>query len=265
MKFNIRGREYWVEDHGKGPDLVLLHGFTGSASTFDVMLEHLSADYRLIKIDLPGHGKTGSLGVVTMEKFCHDLKELLEQLDIMEVSLLGYSLGGRTALSFAMLYPEYVKQLILESSSPGLETREEQLARQAKDQGLSEIIQSEGLEAFVSYWESIPLFATHEDLPQNIKVTLREERMSHSPEGLSDSLLGMGTGHQPSWWEQLSVLKIPVLLITGGRDEKFREINKRMSELLPKVVWREIEGTGHTVHLEKPIIFAKIIEDFMIE
>ncbi|SFJ39354.1 2-succinyl-6-hydroxy-2,4-cyclohexadiene-1-carboxylate synthase [Halobacillus dabanensis] len=265
MKINSRGRDYWVEDHGDGPVLVLLHGFTGSASTFDVMLDHLSADYRLIKIDLPGHGKTGPLGVVTMEKFCHDFKRLLDQLDIEEITLLGYSLGGRAALSFTMLYPEYVKQLILESSSPGLETTEEQLTRQAKDKGLSEMIQRDGLEAFVSYWEKIPLFESHQALSQDVKRTLREERMSHSPEGLSDSLLGMGTGHQPSWWGQLSVLKLPVLLITGGWDEKFRKINQRMSELLPEVVWREVEGAGHTVHLEKPIIFAKIVDDFMIE
>lgn len=261
----VNGREYWVVTEGEGPVLVLLHGFTGSSSTFDTMASHLSQQFRLIKIDLPGHGLTGEVGIVTMEQFCRDLAVIFERLDLRAVSLLGYSLGGRAALSFAMLYPEYIKRLILESTSPGLAVTEDQLARQARDKALAEKIQKEGIESFVSYWESIPLFDSQKKLSEEERGTIRAERLKQTARGLADSLLGMGTGHQPSWWSKLATLSLPVLLITGGDDGKFRDINKKMVDQLPKASWNEVGKAGHAVHLENPKIFAKIVDSFMIE
>ncbi|WP_371933452.1 2-succinyl-6-hydroxy-2,4-cyclohexadiene-1-carboxylate synthase [Halobacillus litoralis] len=229
------------------------------------MTSRLEKSYRLIKVDLPGHGKTGSIGRVTMERFCRDLKALLDQQGLEKVSLLGYSLGGRTALSFAMLYPEYVDRLILESASPGLPTTEEQLSRQAKDKGLSEKLMEEGIESFVDFWESIPLFDSQRKLPNDVKKALREVRLSQTAGGLSESLLGMGTGHQPSWWDRLSSLKCPVLLVTGEEDTKFRSINREMAERCPRATHRVVKDAGHTVHLENPGIFAKIVDGFMIK
>ncbi|CDQ21380.1 2-succinyl-6-hydroxy-2,4-cyclohexadiene-1-carboxylate synthase [Halobacillus karajensis] len=265
MIMKVNDHQYWVEDKGEGPALVMLHGFTGSASTFDQVAAHFSNSYRIIRVDLPGHARTGSIGRVTMEQFCRDLKDLLDQLGLSKVSLLGYSLGGRTALSFAVLYPCYVDRLILESASPGLATTEEQLSRQAKDKGLAEKLLEEGLEAFVDYWENIPLFHSHQRLPLPAKKHLRAERLGHMEKGLAESLLGMGTGHQPSWWNKLSSLKTPVLLITGGEDKKFFTINEKMKGRLPNAFHKVVEHSGHTVHLEKPSFFAKIVDSFMIE
>ncbi|RDY71899.1 2-succinyl-6-hydroxy-2,4-cyclohexadiene-1-carboxylate synthase [Halobacillus trueperi] len=265
MRMKVNGREYWVEDEGEGQALLLLHGFTGRTSTFDSITSRFEKPFRLLKVDLPGHGRTGSIGIVTMERFCRDLKAILDQLGLEKVSLLGYSLGGRTALSFAMLYPEYVDGLILESASPGLPTTEEQLARQAKDKGLSEKLMEEGVESFVDFWESLPLFDSHQSLPDDVEKALREERLSQTANGLSESLLGMGTGHQPSWWDQLSSLKCPVLLVTGEEDEKFRNINRDMAERFTRATHRVVENAGHTVHLENPGIFAKIVDGFMIK
>ncbi len=265
MRMKVNGREYWLQDEGEGQALILLHGFTGRTSTFDSITSRFEKSYRLIKVDLPGHGKTGSIGMITMERFCRDLKSMLDQLGLEKVSLLGYSLGGRTALSFAMLYPEYVDRLILESASPGLPTTEEQLARQAKDKGLSEKLLEEGVESFVDFWESLPLFYSQQTLPDEMKKALREERLSQTAKGLSESLLGMGTGHQPSWWDQLPSLKCPVLLVTGEEDEKFQRINRDMAERFSQATHQVVQDAGHTVHLENPGIFAKIVDGFMIK
>lgn len=265
MDSNINGREYKVMRTGEGEPLLLLHGFTGTSGTFDEPLSYLSGSYDIVKVDLPGHGGTGPLGAVSMERFCRDLHELLDRLEIEQVHLLGYSLGGRAALSFAVLYPDKVKSILLESASPGLASTEEQLARQAKDKALADMLLRDGLDAFVDYWEQIPLFRTQDSLPEEKKREIRTERLSHQGQGLAESLSGMGTGHQPSWWEQLTTLTIPVCLITGAEDEKFKNINKQMSELLPKVHWEEVEGAGHAVHLEKPRIFAKIVDSFMLK
>jgi 2-succinyl-6-hydroxy-2,4-cyclohexadiene-1-carboxylate synthase len=164
-----------------------------------------------------------------------------------------------------MLYPEYVERLILESASPGLPTTDEQLARQAKDKGISEKLMEEGIESFVDFWESLSLFDSQQNLSDDVKKGLRKERLGQTPKGLSESLLGMGTGHQPSWWDQLSSLMCPVLLITGEEDEKFRSINEEMAQRFAQASHRVVKDAGHTVHLENPGIFAKIVDGFMIK
>ena len=258
-------RTYWVEDQGNGDPLLLLHGFTGTTHTFNGMIDELVGEYRLIRIDLPGHGRTGPVGVVTMEEFCRDLSVLLDELDLPEVSILGYSLGGRTALSFANLFPEKVRHLFLESSSPGLATSEEQLARQVKDQALATMMDEQGLTAFVDYWERIPLFNSQLTLPESVKEEIRNERLHQQTLGLQESLMGMGTGAQPSWWNQLNDVHAPVVLITGELDQKFQKINQSMGKKLRQAEWIEVEDAGHAIHLEKPRIFAKIVDAFMIQ
>lgn len=265
MYVQIEDRAYWVEEEGEGRPLLLLHGFTGTTHTFDEIVDELEGTYRFIRVDLPGHGKTGGIGEVTMEEFCRDLSLLLEKLGVDTTSLLGYSLGGRTALSFAQIYPEKVERLLLESASPGLATSREQLARQAKDEALATKVVEEGIESFVSYWEVLPLFNSQQALSEEKRSQIRQERLGQNPEGLKQSLLGMGTGVQPSWWEQLPSLNRPVQLVTGELDEKFSSINRRMQKELPEAGWIEVEESGHAIHVEKPSIFAKIVEEFMVQ
>ncbi|MFG6148198.1 2-succinyl-6-hydroxy-2,4-cyclohexadiene-1-carboxylate synthase [Halobacillus sp. B23F22_1] len=257
-------RKYWVEEKGDGPPLLMLHGFTGSSSTFKKVKATLSSSFRLVSMDMPGHGKTGETGPISMEEFADDLKSLITQLGYSKIPLLGYSMGGRAALSFAILYPEYVETLILESSSPGLETVEEQVARQSKDQHHIEQLLQKGVPSFVNYWESLPLFKSQNRLPEKERIELREERLSHTAQGLAESLEGMGTGKQPSWWAQMPGLNLNVLLIIGEKDEKFVKLNQKMHELLPESELVKVKGTGHAVHVEDPRTFAKIVEEFML-
>ncbi|MGP4076585.1 2-succinyl-6-hydroxy-2,4-cyclohexadiene-1-carboxylate synthase [Halobacillus sp. K22] len=264
MFIKAEDRSYWVEDTGSGPVWLMLHGFTGSAHTFNEFLNYVNRDCRLIKIELPGHARTGPIGTVSMERFCFDLSLILGNLGVENVNILGYSLGGRSALSFALLYPDKVNSLILESASPGLPSEVEQIERRRKDQQLADLLLQKGIKSFVEYWETIPLFDSLKYLPEKRKRILREERLSHSAEGLAESLIGMGTGTQPSWWKKLNKVKASVLLVTGQQDEKFRAINQLMEQKLTNARWVEVERAGHTVHLEKPRVFAKIVEKFMI-
>ena len=87
------------------------------------------------------------------------MKQLLDLLKIEKTDILGYSMGGRLALSFAILYPVFVRKLILESSSPGLITEQERANRRMQDRKLCDLIQKNGIEKFVEYWENIPLFS----------------------------------------------------------------------------------------------------------
>lgn len=136
-------------------------------------------------------------------------------------------MGGRLAYSFAMTYPERVSALVLESTTPGLKTLGERRERIMRDRKLADFILRDGLEAFVAYWENIPLFSSQQRLAEDIRYRIRSGRLRNNKIGLANSLTGMGTGSQPSLWSRVEEIDVPVLLICGEWDENFAPSIKR--------------------------------------
>jgi len=255
---------YWYEIHGEnGIPLVMLHGFTGSTKTWNFLIEKQNPNLQLIVIDLPGHGKTITENPKSMKTCCRDLQQLFNHIGLTKFHLLGYSMGGRTALSFAVNYPNYVKSLILESASPGLEDEKDREARVIKDENLAARLETEGIDEFVNFWENIPLFESQKRLPEEIQQTIRSERLSQSESGLAGSLRSMGTGTMPSWWHLLGKMDIPVLLLVGELDAKFVAINRKMNEIIPHSKLIICKDAGHAVHIENREEFIKRVMDFL--
>ncbi|WP_347862510.1 2-succinyl-6-hydroxy-2,4-cyclohexadiene-1-carboxylate synthase [Salimicrobium sp. PL1-032A] len=263
MHLTVNDRTYWIEDEGEGTPLLFLHGFTGSSGIWEEVKASLP-EYRVLCADLPGHGRTGDIGVVTMEQVARDLYVLLERLGVETVSLIGYSMGGRTALSFASMYPEMVERLVLESASPGLRTSEEREDRKERDEKVIGLLENEGIQAFTDKWEELPLFSSIKGIPETRRHSLRKERLDNDAQGLIASLKGMGTGVQPSVWHRLEDLDFPVCLIVGERDTKYRKLNAEMERMFPQAQVHLVNDAGHIPHLEKPDIFSEIVRHFMI-
>lgn len=257
---------YYGASYGNGDRvLVLLHGFTGTHRTWLSFVEHVSNDFRILCIDLLGHGQTESpldAQRYDITRVAADLIAILDQQNIAQAHFIGYSMGGRVALTTAVLYPERVASLILESSTPGLKTEQERFERCQNDQKLAQQLLRDGLEAFIDMWEQLPLFQGIRSLPIEVQRSLRKERLSHNPLGLANSLIGMGTGAMPSLWEHLPHLTMPVQLITGEQDEKFVQIAKSMTTYNTTFKHISIPMAGHTVHLEQPKAFLEVVRNF---
>ena len=254
-RLTVNGRNYNVAIEGTGIPLVLLHGFTGSAANWEEVAAFLSLTYTVIAIDLPGHGCSDAPAdpdLYRIELVAADLALLFERLAACPVNLLGYSMGGRLALYMARHYPELIRSLVLESASPGLADPRARDERRASDDALARRIEQDGLPAFVDYWESIPLFASQQRLPEATRQQLRAQRLTSNPVGLANSLRGMGTGQQPSLWEDLPLIQQPTLLLAGELDDKFVGIARAMGERLPHAQVQIMPGVGHTIHLEMP-------------
>ncbi len=266
MNFDINGIRYHVDVWGDGFPLLLLHGFTGNGEGWQEFMPYWKVHSKAIAPDIIGHGKTDSPLEITsyrIEMVAQDLNAILEEMQIDKIDILGYSMGGRLALTFAVKYPEKVRRLILESSSPGLETADERKARQMQDEKLALRIKEQGIQSFVEYWENIPLFHSQKQLPESVRSSIRKQRLGNSKTGLMNSLYGMGTGVQPSWWEALNDVQIPTLLITGSIDEKFCKIAEKMTKVLKNSQWVSISDCGHAIHVEKPEIFGTIVSEFL--
>ncbi|MDN7246087.1 2-succinyl-6-hydroxy-2,4-cyclohexadiene-1-carboxylate synthase [Planococcus shenhongbingii] len=266
MEIQILDVRYHLEvlNFDKKSTIVFLHGFTGSTKTWRG-IEKALPEYKIVLIDLLGHGLTDSpedSARYTMELQIRDLNLLFGQLGLENFALAGYSMGGRTALAYACTYPQQIEALILESASPGLKSADERLDRQQRDSELALKILANGITSFVDKWENIPLFDTQKRLPETVKQTIRAERLHQNPLGLANSLIGMGTGTQKSYWSQVKQLNLPVLLVTGAMDPKFMAIAEEMKQALPKVQHGVIEA-GHAIHVEKPAEFATMVKEYL--
>lgn len=268
MEIELNGANYYVNIQGIGSPVLMLHGFTGSSENWLPIAANWAGKHRLVMPDLLGHGRTAAPAEPEryhMEQAAADLNTLLDVLEIKHAHILGYSMGGRLALYFATHYPQRVHNLVLESSSPGLEIPEERAKRRRQDNALAERIEAEGIEAFVNYWESLPLWQSQQMLSLGIRQALHEKRLNNRPLGLANSLRGMGTGMQPSLWNQLSTLPHHTLLLTGLLDKKFVEINKQMSKLIPTAALQIVSHVGHTIHLEQPEVYSKTVLSFLYQ
>lgn len=266
MFISTNGITYHVEVVGEGSPIVFLHGFTGNSASWYQPTKELHSQFTCIFIDLIGHGKTDcptNFSSYQIEKVARDITHILDVLNISNTHLVGYSMGGRVALATSILYPSRIKSLILESSSPGLRTSEERIARRNSDELLARRIEQDGIEAFINYWESIPLFASQKALPNEKQQAIRKQRLVNNPVGLANSLRGMGTGSQPSYWARLNEIKFPLLLLCGELDEKFCRIAEEMCSSIQNAKMEKIKEAGHAIHVEQPQFFGKIINEFV--
>ncbi len=263
----IDGAEVNYEVAGAGDPLVLLHGFAGSAVTWEPHMGEFAQRFWTVAIDQLGHGlsdapadpKRYEIGFIT-----EDVVGVLDHLAISRASALGYSMGGRVALALAILAPERLSALILESASPGLPDADARRARAAQDAALADDIQREGIEAFVIRWERLPLFASQALLPEEARLRLRVQRLHNSPVGLANSLRGMGQGVLPPMHEFLPQLRMPALIMAGALDPDYCARAREMSRLIPGARLEIVPGAGHAIHLEQPEVFRGLVLEFLV-
>ncbi len=263
---NVNNVTYHYTDQGSGQPVILLHGFMGSTLNWNTIIPILERHNRVIAIDILGHGHSASpadFQRYSIEETASDMAVLLEILNAKPINLVGYSMGARIALYFALAYPHFMNKLVLESGSPGLETQIERSSRAASDDQLARFLLEAGIAAFVERWERLPLFASQARLPADVQAQQKAQRLQNDPVGLANSLRGMGTGSQPSLWEKLNKLTISTLLIAGDLDPKYCAIAARLAQMLPRATLQIVPDAGHNVHLEKQKVYLQLVQNFL--
>ena len=256
-----------LEERGSGPPLLLLHGFTGTALTWEPFLDGWS-DFRCLAVDMIGHGLSDAPADVrrySPDRVVDDLMAVLDELSVRSAAVLGYSMGGRIALHLALRAPELVRAVILESTSPGIEDADDREARIGKDEELARRIKTEGIVRFVDDWTNQPIFSSQSTLPSPTRTKLREQRLRNDPRGLANCLRGLGLGHQRPLWSRLDSVSAPVLLLAGALDRKYCQLGQRMADAFPQAKLEIVPEAGHAVHLEQPGSFSAIVSKFLRE
>jgi 2-succinyl-6-hydroxy-2,4-cyclohexadiene-1-carboxylate synthase len=243
------------------PPVLFLHGFLGSGGDWEEVAKQLSGRYLCIMPDLPGHGSNANLSsapTLNYETVSAQLLELLDELDLDKSRIVGYSMGGRIALYFAIHHPERVLQLVLESASPGIEGEEEREARREQDRASAGLLRAKGIDAFVERWYAMDLFASMRKNPGRFEQ-MKQARKQTDPAAMAAVIEAFSPGAQPPLWDQLGSLQVPVFLVAGEEDEKYVAISERMEQLLPDSARMVFPQAGHNAHLEDPKAYAEML------
>lgn len=231
-------------------DCILLHGFTNTGRSWDPVIAALGESYRALAPDIRGHGGASAREPVTLEGVIEDTARLVDG----PFALVAYSMGGRIALHVALTLPARVRRLVLIGASPGLADPVERAARREADERLASEIERSSIEEFAERWAANPVLAGQPEW-------IREDRLRNTPAGLARALRGLGTGALPPLWDRLGELSMPVALVVGERDQKFRAIAEQMAGAIPDATVVVVPGAGHAAHLEAPEAAAEAIRD----
>ncbi|NLN96701.1 MAG: alpha/beta fold hydrolase [Bacteroidales bacterium] len=244
---------------GEGPDLVLLHGFTESLQIWNDFAEKLSQSFRVICIDLPGHGRSGNLSEIhSMELIAEVVHAVLSFCRVQSCVLVGHSMGGYVTLAFANLFPEMLKGIVLFHSQADADS---DVAKQNRDRTVQLVKMNRS--GFINQF--IPgLFAeeNHERLSGEIEK-LKNQAGSISARSLVAALEGMKlrTGKR----DVLAKLSMPVLFIVGKKDSRI-PFDKVMEQIaIPKHAEALLlNDVGHMGYLEAPETIFNVLNDFVI-
>jgi 2-succinyl-6-hydroxy-2,4-cyclohexadiene-1-carboxylate synthase len=233
--------------------VVLLHGFGGTHRAWDGVVGLLDPErYRPLALDLPGHGESADAPrpITFAGATEHVLAASPERF-----TLCGYSLGGRVALHVALAAPERVRRLVLVGVNPGIEDVAERARRRQSDLVLAEDLERVPFEEFIERWRTQPLFAEE---PPEVGELAREDQRRNRPDALAAAMRGLGAGEMAPLWERLPELEMPVAVLVGERDAKFRALGRRMVKPLVdgELV---LEPGGHGLPLENPAAIVRAL------
>ncbi len=243
----------WAERTGTGPPLALVHGFTQTRRCWGPVLDDLVADHEVIAVDAPGHGRSAAVTA-----------DLVSGADLLadavgRATWLGYSMGGRYCLHLALQRPDVVTALVVLGATGGIDDEAGRADRITADERLARQLEVDGLESFLDRWLALPLFGGLSPEAQH-----RAARLENDPAALAASLRVAGTGTQAPLWDRLQAVDVPVLVLAGALDAKFRATGERLVESIgPNAELALVPGAGHAAHLEQPDAFLDVLRPWL--
>jgi pimeloyl-ACP methyl ester carboxylesterase len=252
------GKIYY-SDIGEGDIIVLLHGYLETSDIWSGFAKKLASGYRVISIDLPGHGLSKVYGEChTMEFMAGAVKCLLDNLNIKKIFLAGHSLGGYVSLAFVDLYPEMLTGYCLFHSHPFEDSRDTLQKRERE----IKVVRSG--KKYLLYPENILMMYASENIGKFREALQRSKDIASTirDEGIIAILNGMMV--RPSRLSVIEKGKVPCLWILGGKDNYISCKAVQEKVKLPanaKVVI--LEKSGHMGFVEEEDLSVKVLTDFI--
>jgi pimeloyl-ACP methyl ester carboxylesterase len=255
----IKGKKISYSDTGKGVPVVLVHGYLETSEIWESFSKKLSEQFRVITIDLPGHGYSEfPENADSLEFIASVIKDLIDSLRSGKVILAGHSLGGYITLAFLELYPEKLHGYCLFHSHPLSDTSE---SKEKRDKEIKLV--SEGKrDSFIS--DNIRrLFATFnlEKMQDSVKRSIKIAS-NVSSEGIIAVLKAMKS--RPSRVKVMEAGNVPGLWILGKYDNLIAHDTIQQKVSIPANLKVTIlENSGHMGFIEEEDLSVKVFKEFV--
>lgn len=241
----VEGRQVHYSSYGKGGKaLVLVHGWTCDETFWGANVPGLSKRYRVLTVDLPGHGQSDPAPEYSMDAFADAVSAVMTQARVKRATLVGHSMGGPVLLAFARRHPEQVRSLVAVDAA----FSDSQSAAHSKLKGRS-FLGADALkrrEAIVrGMFSASTLLATREHVLR-VMLAVPEDVADGAIQGMRDA----------EFWRD-DRINLPFLEIAAGSSAyiKLPALRGRF----PRAELRRIRGTGHFLMMEKPLVFNRIL------
>ncbi|HUX94123.1 MAG TPA: alpha/beta hydrolase [Bacteroidales bacterium] len=258
MLYSFRGLKIHYSDSGSGKAIVLIHGFLETMKVWEKFAERLSPHFRVIVIDLPGHGQSDPAGDInTMEIFAEAIRELLDVSGVSKAFLVGHSMGGYATLAFVQLFPEYISGYSLFHSHPVADIPETIEKRKLNikiiEEGRKEIM-------IPDFVRGLYAKTNLEKFREAIEISVKIASTTADNTIIAD-LKGMMA--RPSRAEVITKSKVPFLWILGTMDSHINHEtilqNIRLPENSQVVI---LKNSGHMGFIEEEELSARIVSEF---
>ncbi|MEK6289789.1 MAG: alpha/beta hydrolase [Paraburkholderia tropica] len=250
MPICINGKtSIYYEEHGAGVPLVLLHGVGSNHASWFHQVQALHDRYRVITFDARGFGNSNDVEDIGRDAFLSDLETLLDILEIDHAVLVGQSMGGGTAVSFACTHPDRVRALVLADTAVGLELPSE-LAGEvtAIRESAANLTQIQRVLGASTRHTRPDLAMLYSQIASFNKTNFRTIK-----------------GTQPLWpIDVLANTRLPILFIVGEEDILYPPgiigaIHRRIATSQIHI----IQGAGHSAFYEKPELFDQLLDEWL--
>ncbi|MFD3553841.1 alpha/beta fold hydrolase [Streptomyces goshikiensis] len=262
----VEAGELFCESAGEGPPVVLLHGGMLDLNMWNEQFSWLaSLGYRVIRYDARGHGRSST---VAGDYANHDdLHSLLAHLDVPCATLVGLSLGARTAVDTAIAHPESVSALVL--ASPGVSGRPftdpyvvHHTAQQMAAMGDPDSGAQRFVEHFLRMWVDGPYRE-----PSQVSRTLRERMHASASANVVRHARGLGAGipREIGAADRLASIGVPTLVLDGELDSSDISSNAQaIAQTVPDARHQRFASAAHMVNLESTALFNLAVKSFLV-
>ena len=256
MNIKVNQADVAYRQEGNGDPVLLIHGFCGSSGYWNNIIDKLAQTYRVIALDLPGHGDSAMQENITeIDQYATFIKDFIDVLNIDKVTMFGHSLGGYITLAFAEKYSSRLKGFSLIHSTGYPDSKE---AKKGRDASANKI-NTEGMEAFID--GLVPKLFSSKHLESHLKEITEVKKIGYttSSGGAKNALIAMK--NRKDRLEVIESTNLPVLLIAGEEDQLipsekvFTANGKHITQIL-------IHDAGHMSMYEAPKELIQAITEF---
>jgi len=253
--------ELSYQEFGDASPLIILHGLFGAAKNWNAIAKQLARRYRILTLDLRNHGKSPWTETMSYREMAQDILDFMDQQGLATAPIVGHSMGGKVAMTTALLAPERVEKLIVADIAPVVYPRQTFQSYIAKmqsldlsavkrrgelDGALAELIDSPAIRAF--------LLGNLANTPEGLRWQVNLETL-----GREMATIGGVPALDPT-----ARYAGPTLFLNGGTSDYVKPSHHQLIKaLFPAVQFQTIEGAGHWLHAEKPHDFMAALESFL--